>query len=249
MTPTTDILRISCKKDLEWLYFSTRLILKFWQTPSRIFIRLDQDCEPIVKDWNLGPQVIYSYIEDPWPDGYTMQMYQKMYADKISDAELIISWDSDLMLFAPASIETLMYEGKPVIEWCDWVDSPVSERVWRGPCEQVMGIPLHCELMIQCPFLWWRDTYRLCREHIEAVHGKPLRDVIYSDVPFRAENFLAHPMKFAEHHCLNLYAVRFQPKRYHLRHTKDRPADWPFRLYWSHGDWSAGLKTHIESLL
>jgi hypothetical protein len=244
-----DILRISCRKDLEWLYYSTKFILKFWQTPGRIFIRLDQDCEPIVKDWDFGPKVIYSYIKDPWPDGYTMQMYEKMYADQISDAELIISWDSDLMLFGPASIETLMYEGKAVIEWCDWADSPVAERVWRGPCERVMGMSMDRELMIQCPFLWWRDTYALCRAHIEKVTGKSLYETVYSDVPFRPENFLNHPMKFSEHDCLNLYAIKFQPERYHLRHVKERPANWPFRLYWSHGDWTLGLRVHLESLL
>jgi len=241
-------MRLSCRKDLNWLYYSTRLIQKFWQTPSRIFIRLDEDCEPIVKGWNLGPEVIYSYIQ-PWRDGYTQQMYEKMFADQLSDAELIISWDSDLMLFGPASIETLMHEGKPVIEWCDWADSPVAERVWRGPCERCMGIPLDRELMIQCPFLWWRDTYKLCREHIETVHGKSLYEVVFSDVPFYAANFLNHPMKFAEHDCLNLYGVTFQPERYHLRHTKDRPADWPFRLYWSHGDWSEELVQLLNSKL
>jgi hypothetical protein len=226
------------------------LILKFWQTPSRIFIRLDQDCEPIVKDWNFGPTVIYSYITDPWPDGYTMQMYEKMFADRISDADLIISWDSDLMLFAPATIETLMHEGKPIIEWCRWAESlPVSEQVWRGPCERAMGMSMDCELMIQCPFLWWRDTYKLCREHIERVNGKSLYDTVYSNVPFRAENFLKHPMKFSEHECLNLYASKFQPERYHLRHAKEQPTDWPWRLYWSHGDWNQPLKSHLQTIL
>jgi hypothetical protein len=244
---TCDIIRISYKKDLEWLYYSTKLLLKYWQTPGQIIIRLDGDCRE-VEGWNLGHNVVYQYVK-PWPDGYTYQMYLKMISDQVSPADLLLLWDSDLLIYEPASLDNLMHEGKPIIDWCEWADSPVAERVWRGPTSRIMGIDLDRELMSGCPFLFWRDTIRLCREHIERVNGKSLHDAVYSDVPFRPENFLNHPMKFAEHEALNLFASKCQPDRYHLRHSKDRPANWPWRQYWSHGDWSPGLKVHIESLL
>jgi uncharacterized protein DUF6492 len=243
-----DIFRISFRDDLTWLYYSTRLLLKYWQEESQIYVRLDEDCRETVQSWDLGPKVTYQYIK-PWPDGYTQQMYEKMFADHVSDADLFMLCDSDLMLYEPCSLELLMQDGKPIIEWCEWADSPVAEQVWRRPTSQLMGMDLDRDYMVQSPFLWWRDTFALTRKHIESVTGKSLYEAVYSDVPFRAENFLHHPIKFSEHEALNLFAVKHQPERYYVRRNTERPAHWPWRLYWSHGDWSPGLKVHIESLL
>ena len=246
---TCDIVIVSCKRDLTWLYLSLRLLLKNWQTPGNIVVRLEPDCREDIAAWNLGPRVIYRYV-NPWRDGYTFQMYQKMISDDYSRADILVLCDSDLMVLAPASLENLMYEGKPIVEYCDWSDGDrIAERVWRGPTSRVMGIDLDRDYMVQAPFVFWRGTFAKTRRRIVEVTGQGFYDAVYSDVPFYHGNFLNHPVTFADYECLNLYAAKFEPDRYFLRSNKERPADWPWRLYWSHGQWSPEVEAFLTSKL
>jgi uncharacterized protein DUF6492 len=245
--PACDIITISCRRDLNWLYYAIRLLLKYWQHDSRIIVRLDEDCQPIVQEWNLGPRVVYIYLTDPWPDGYTYQMYLKMISDEVSDAELFLLSDSDLMLLEPASLDTLMVDGKPIIEYGDW--GPVAERMWRGSTARVMGMDLPWDYMVGQPFLFWRDIFEATRNHIAKTTGKSFYDTVYSGVPFNAANFLNHPVTFSEHEALNLYAATFQRDRYFVRKNTERPPAWPWKLYWSHGGLTPEIKAELDSKL
>jgi hypothetical protein len=245
--PTCDIITISCRRDLHWLYYAVRLLLKYWQHDSRLIIRLDQDCRDTVETWNLGERVVYLYLTDPWPDGYTYQMYLKMISDEVSDADLLLLNDSDLMLLEPASLDTLMVDGKPIVEYGDW--SPVAERMWRGSTARVMGIDLPHDYMVGAPFLFWRDIFPKTRNRIAKTTGRSFRDAIYSAAPFSPGNFLNHPVTFSEHEALNLYAATFEPERYCIRSNAERPAKWPWKLFWSHGDWSPELERFLASKL
>ena len=247
--PSCDIVIVSHRKDLTWLYLNLRLLLKHWRTPGKIIVRLEEDCRADIADWKLGPRVIYRYVR-PWPDGYTFQMYQKMISDDFSDAELLVLCDSDLMLLAPASLEDLMHDGKPIVEYCEWANSdPIAEQKWRAPTSRVMGIDLDRDYMVQAPFCLWRDSFSKTRRRIVEVTGQGFYEAVHSTVPFRYQTFLSHPVTFADYEALNLYAIKFQPERYFLRMNSDRPANWPFRLYWSHGDWSPEVEAFLTSKL
>jgi hypothetical protein len=170
-------------------------------------------------------------------------MYCKMTADDFSDAALIILWDSDVMLTAPASLDRLLWNGKPIIEYQEWGEAVTnSERVWRGPTSRMVGMNLDGEYMCGVPFIYWRETFSKTRNQIARTHRRSFLDCIYSDVPFKAESFLSHPMKLADFEALGLCAARFEPHRYSFRPNNARPLDWPFKLYWSHG----GLETAIQ---
>lgn len=247
--PSCDIVIVSHRKDLTWLYLNLRLLLKNWQTPGSIIVRLEEDCRQDIANWNLGPRVIYRYVR-PWPDGYTFQMYQKMISDDFSAADLLVLCDSDLMLLEPASLELLMQDGKPIVEYCEWaLGDKIAERMWRRATSIVMGIDLDRDYMVQAPFCFWRDTFSRTRQRIVEVTGQGFYETVYSDTPFSAANFLNHPMKFADYEALNLCAVRLQPERYFLRVNTERPPNWPFRLYWSHGDWSPEVEAFLTSKL
>jgi hypothetical protein len=247
--PSCDIVIVSHKADLTWLYLNLRLLLKHWKTPGNIIVRVEPDCREAVERWNLGPRILYRYVI-PWRDGYTFQMYQKCISDDFSPADILVLCDSDLMLTAPASIETLMHDGKPIVEYCDWAaGDPIAERVWRAPTSRVMGMDLYADLMVQAPFVYWRQTFSRMRQRVVEVTGKAFYDAVYSDVPFHCSNFLNHPVTFADYEALNLTAIAFEPERYHLRANAERPLNWPFRLYWSHGDWSPKVEQYLTSLL
>lgn len=243
-----DIVMVSHKPDLPWLIYSLHLILKFWTPKPRIIVRLDEDCREVTEKWPLD--VEFYYVR-PWPDGYTFQMYQKMTADDFTDAELIILWDSDLMLTAPASLERLFHDDRPIVEWQDWDQAVThSERIWRGPTSLMMGMDLNHEYMCGVPFIYWRETFSKCRCQIARTHRRSFYDCIYSDVPFKASNFLNHPMKLADFEALGLTAAQIEPHdRYLLRHSSNRPKDWPFKLYWSHGGLTKEIQAELDAIL
>jgi hypothetical protein len=242
-----DIVIISHRRDLAWLSYCLALLSKNWKEPgSRIIVRLEEDCREIVQDWGLD--VVYRYVR-PWPDGYTFQMYQKMISDDYTDAELLLLVDSDLMLIAPASLADLMNQGKPIIHYLEWVESPVAERVWRMPTSRVMGIDLDKDYMVSAPSLYWRDTFSKARQQIVNTAAKGFFEAVYSSAPFEATRFLEHPMTFADFEALNLYAANFQPDRYFVRSQHERSTDWPFRLFWSHGDWTPQVQAFLDAKL
>jgi hypothetical protein len=245
---SVDIVIVSHKADLTWLYLNLRLLLKYWQTPGNIIVRLEEDCRAIVADWNLGPKIIYRYV-NRWADGYTFQMYQKMISDDFSPAELLMLVDSDVMLLGPASLDNLMHEGKPIIDYCEWQDNRTAERVWRAPTSRIMGMDLDRDYMVQVPFLYWRDTFSGTRQRIVNTTGRGFFESVWSGTPFSAATFLTHPMILADFEALGLYAVRFQPDRYFVQLNTERPADWPFRLYWSHGGCTPEIQQFLTSKL
>ena len=232
------------KRDLPWLHYSLQLIQKYWTPVGRVIVRLDEDCRPAVENWTLSG-VDYYYVK-PWPDGYGFQMFCKLTADDYSDADVIVLWDSDLMLTGPANLGWIFWDGKPIIEWQEWCEAVSnSEKIWRKPTSIMMGMELEKEYMCGAPFIFWRETFSKCRHQIAKTHRRSVRDCLYSETPFRADNFLNHPHKWADYEGLGLTAAQLEPDRYLFRHNRDRPRDWPWKLYWSHG----GLTPEIEKVL
>jgi hypothetical protein len=249
-SPTVDVVIVSHKRDLGWLSYSLQLWDKFWLTPGRRIVRLEENCREVVKDW--GVRADYRYVKK-WPDGYTFQMYQKMIADDFSAADIIICADSDQMLTRPASIEDILVDGKPAIEYTEW-DGGVAEQKWRNCTTRVMGEDLDRDYMVLMPCVYWRETFSRTRQQIVNATGQGFFEAVYSDRPWSdpRSQFMSHPMTFADYEALNLHAVKHQADKYHLRSISDRPADWPFRLFWSHGheQWpehQAYLRRLIES--
>ena len=242
-----DIVMVSCLRDLPWLKYSLQLIRKYWTPKPKIIVRLDEDCRETVEQW---PTQAEFYYVKPWPDGYTFQMYQKMTADDFTDAPLIILWDSDVMLCAPANLGWIFWDGKPIIEYQEWEEvAGVSEQVWRRPTSQMVGLDLDREFMCGVPFIYWRETFSKTRVQIARTHRRSFFDCIYSETPFSAKTFMTHPMKLADFEALGLCAAKLEPDRYNFRHNKERPKDWPFKLYWSHGGLSAEIQADLDNLL
>ena len=242
-----DILITSYQKDLPWLSFCLRFLLKNWRDPETKFIvRLNRDCHETVSQWTPYDRIIYRYV-DPWPDTYHFQMYLKMTADLDSDADLLILVDSDVMLFFPAGLDDLLEDGKPIVYYLDWIAAEsVAEAKWRSSTSSIMGIDLDRDYMVATPFSFWRDTFGLARERIEMVTGKQFRDAVYSDVPYDFHHFLGHRMIYADYEALGLYAAKFQPDRYVV---KPRAAKrWPFQLFWSHS-WSPAVEQMLQERL
>lgn len=239
---------VSYKPDLHWLSYSLRFLRRnFKELGTPIVVRLEPDCREIVETWTV-PNVQYIYVE-PWPDGYQFQMYQKLIADTHTDAELIILVDSDLMLFRPVFLDDIVIDGKIPIDYLPWPESPEAERVWRKPTSRLMGLDLGADLMAGAPFPFWRETFGKVRSHIETINRMSFGEALYSTTPFTTAGFHRHPFRWSDYEAMNLYASTFERDRYFLRHRREQPAPWPWRLYWSRGDWSAELQAEFERRL
>ena len=250
-SPSVDIVYASYKNDLCWLVYSIQFLLKHLRGAYRIVVRLNADCEDVIKDWRLP--VTYHFVK-PWPDSYAFQMYLKSTADQYSEAELIMLIDSDHMLLEPVDVVSFLNHGGPVVHYRNWDDDPndsslvVGRQIWGPPVQRTLGMPLDRDYMIGTPFTFWRSTFAAMRSRVEKVVGLPFHDAIYSDVPYDYRNFLNHPMKFCDYEALGLYASKFESDRYVLKHHA-KGTHWPIRNYWSHGDWSRELMNYFDEVL
>lgn len=249
---TLDFVYASCRKDLIWLCYSLQLLYKHFRGAFGVVVRADEDCQDVIANWGL-PLVRYHYVK-PWPDTYNFHMYLKATADQYSNADLLALIDSDHLLLEPAHIEDLLDHGKPIIHYRNWDEDPndqaliVGKGLWGPPVERTLGIPLDKEYMVAPPLLYWRSTFAAMRARVEKVTGKPFKEVLYSEEPYDYRKFLTHPMKFCDYEALGAYAQAFEPDRYRFEHLP-QGFHWPFRVYWSHGDWTASLAAKLDALL
>lgn len=232
------IVYVSYRRDLIWLVHSLQLLFKHLKGDYQVVVRLDEDCRDVVKEW--GVPVRYSYLSHGWPDGYSHAMYQKMIADDYVDWDTDVIWllDSDHMLMRPAHVNDFFHGGLPILHYKEWRDLPpeyarIAQDRWAPPTERALGIPLTRDYMITPPMAFWTDTFRSVRQRITSVTEKSFIDATYSATPFKAENFLGHPMTICDYETLGLYAATFEKHLYAVRPVPKE--EWPFRVYWSHG--------------
>jgi hypothetical protein len=244
---------VTYRKDLSWICYSAQLLHKYFRAAFNTVICAEEDCRDVCSTWGL-PRTTYVYTK-PWPDGYHFAMYTKATADQYCpDADLIMVLDSDHLLLEAARLEDFMDHGKPILHYRNWDDDPndpvllESRNQWGPPTERVLGISLDKDYMVGAPFLFWRDTFAEMRDRVEGVLGLPFQDAVYSDTPYDYHQFLSHPKRFCDYEAMGLFAAKFQSERYALIHH-EQGIHYPFRIYWSHGDWTAALRSKLDSLL
>jgi hypothetical protein len=249
---TLDVVYVTYRKDLAWICYSMQLLHKFFRGAFGVHVMAEEDCKEVTDTWAL-PRTTYHFTK-PWKDGYAFAMYKKTMADQLTEADLIMLMDSDHLLLEPVYLEDLLDHGKPVIRYRNWDDDPndpflaVSKDHWAPPTERTLGIPLDRDYMVGPPFVFWRETFVKVRERVQDVTGLPFHDAVYSDKPYVYTNFLNHPKVYCDYEALGLYAAKFQPERYSLLHH-ERGTHTPFRVYWSHGDWTPALQQKLDNLL
>jgi hypothetical protein len=248
-----NVFYVTYRKDLIWICYSAQLLHKHFRGAFHTHICAEEDCQDVCSTWGL-PRTTYHYTK-PWTDGYAFAMYTKTMADQYCpDGDLIMVLDSDHLLMEPAYLEDFLDHGKPILRYRNWDDDPndqilaFSRQHWGPPTERCLGIPLDRDYMVGAPFLYWRDTFKGVRDRVEAVTGLPFDRAVYSDRPYDYRNFLSHPKVYCDYEAHGLYAAKFQADRYSLKHH-ERGAFDPFRLYWSHGDWTPSLQTRLDALL
>lgn len=247
-----DFVYTTYRKDLHWCSYSLQLLHKHLRGAFGVKVLANEDCERVCSQWRV-PRTEYIYVK-PWPDNYAFKMFLTTTADQHSDADIIMLIDSDHILMEPFHIDDLLDHGNPIIRYLDWAEDPndtcltVGQKVWSGPTQRTTGLELDRDYMVAPPFAFHRDTFIKLRIRVEQITGLPFAKAVYSDVPYNYKKFMKHPKVFCDYEALGVFAVKMQPGRYSLVHH-ERHSHWPFRVYWSHEDWTPNLQARFDKML
>jgi len=242
----------SCKKDLPWLAYAVRSFEKNWRSPwteTRWTIVLDNDCRGLaaVHDITRSGHIEVLYTE-PWPDRYAHAMAIKACADRILGTELVFLFDSDMMLVRPTTLEDLLVEVKPRLQYARWdsaYDSEtrgVARQVWGQASIRSTGIPLTRDWLASPVWLFWGSTLAGARYLVEKEHRLPFWAAVYSSTIYHPSRFLEHPHTFCDIENIGLYGSLAEADRYVIEEF-DPNQPLPIVQHWSYSDFGSVEKT------
>lgn len=249
---SVEIFYCSYKPDLVWLLYSLQLLQKHLGGDYHTTIVLEPECRADVTNWGFQ-NVSYIFNQRRQADGYQHAMAVKMNADNFTDADWIAILDSDHLLMEPWPLDNAWWRGKALVRYRDWDSDPAdkglaaAQAIWRPPVERMLGLELARDYMLGPPFLFHRSMFSRLRARVAAQSGVSFTDYAWSDVPFSIKTFASHPYKLCDYEALGLYAVTFAPEQHTAVPYRDNPN--PFRVFWSHGDWNAGLQHQLDDIL
>lgn len=239
-----DIFIKSYAGDLPWLRWCLKSIQHYWMGKGKTLIVVPPDCleavNPMLHDRQevIGREEVFGSHPNPtgrqW--GYWEQTAVKMMADQYTDAPLIFFMDSDWVLSRPCSEADFLHEGtKPTVYWETYAyfqDKHPGVLAWKFMVEGALKTSVDGEYMRAPGFLYWADSLKHFRKHLEALHGMPFLDVVHS-VPNGG---------FSEFNAIGAFLRVHEPDRYHWVKT-EYPGDWwPVKSHWSWG----GITPEIE---
>lgn len=234
--------------DLGWLKYSLRFLAKNWlATDSRTIVLADEDCRDTIEAWGLTRVDVF-YVR-PWSDGYTHAMVTKTTADEYSDADLILLWDSDVMMTNPLSLKSMMENGLPILRFTDYnsFEKEYPHAPWRKVVRRLfLTEPVFYYTFL--PALYWRSSFQAMRRYLARLHHRNFLDLTYSNVPFYPERFNSHPITFADHEALGFYCRLAERKRYVFKPETERFDCWG-KQYHSWTQWNEKTRSELENAL
>ena len=230
--PTVDLVIKSYPADYPWLAYALRSLQKFATGFNDIIVLLPRD-SPL----NLTLEKVV-YLDAP--EGYLQQQVAKLNADRHTQADYIVHWDSDMIATAPFTPDIFFHNGKPV-----WTVTPV-EAAGNDAVKAWLHVMVKClrsmppyEFMRKCAVIAPRWLYSEFRVVIEATHGMTM-DAYVMNQP-------GH--EFSEYNCLGFFAWLKHREALHWHDTtKDGVTAWPWKQFWSYGG-IAQSKAEIETIL
>jgi len=258
--PMTSFFVKGCRSQLNWLCFCLQFLEKNWRTPDyEVVVMLDEDCRDVIRTWGPIKKTIYIYVM-PWPDPYMHALWAKACADYWTRGDPIILLDADTLLTEPAELGDYVVEDDsgltkiilPYLEWRDRGDDGGAHSLWPGVVKRSTGYVLEKDYMVSRPWIFARSTYYGARLMVEQHLDMPFYAAVYSDAPYRWEDYHKHPFSFCDLQNLAFYGAKFQPGTYLVRDlielNKEGRSD-KFKDYWSHTPWTSKLVAELDGLL
>jgi hypothetical protein len=234
VTPTVDIVIKSYPADYPWLAYALRSLQKFATGFNDIIVLL-----PKSSPLNLTAEKVV-YLDAP--EGYLQQQVAKLNADRHTQADYIVHWDSDMIATAPFTPDIFFHNGRPVWTMTPWGDMPgqVEKKAWYHVMAKCLQECPPYEFMRKCAIIAPRWLYAEFRAFIEATHGMTIEAYVM--------NQPGH--EFSEYNCIGFFAWLKHRDKFHWHDTtKDGVTAWPWKQFWSWSGLTPEIKAEIETLL
>lgn len=227
---TTDIFIRTYYKDLEWLKYCLRSIAKFTTGFRQVIICIPENQVKLLDSFGLTREKV---VTSPvYKDDYLGQQVSKMHAFKYTDADNILFVDSDMCFTGPATPETFMQDGKPLIYKTHY--SLVGDAIcWKEPTEHFIRQPLAFEYMRTLPLMYRAATLVAINNTIPDL-----------EIRVMGRN------SFSEFNLIGAFAELYEPGYYSLKNTEtDGVPDYPRKQAWSYGGLTPEIKNELNQLL
>lgn len=214
-------------RDVPWLPTLLKSIGRHCTGFHEIILCIPNRDRCLLDGFGLTKEKIITFDEQY--DGHMAHCYMKLSADEHTDADLICHVDSDCVFKSDCTPNTFIRDGKPMNLYTPFTIADGKEHPshWRKGSEEALGEKVKYETMRRHGNIYWRDTYRKLRNHIEKVHNKSLFEYLR---PFKRG-------VFSEFCTIGAFAMQHEPMNYSFIYDKDpKCPPSPIHQFWSfHG--------------
>lgn len=180
-SPVVDIFIRTYSKDIPWLAFALKSIHKYVTGYRNIIIAIPTDQVGLLNHLTQEKVVGVYDLED----GYLGQQLTKMQAWKLTDADAIVFWDSDVVATDPIDVRSEYFKDGRIILYKTRYSSLGSACPWRPIVEKSMGKSVEWEYMRRMPIVHYRSTLERTENYMVDLHKMSL-DNYLSSQPHRS---------------------------------------------------------------
>ncbi len=206
---TVDIFIRTYSKDIPWLTYALKSIHKYITGYRNIIVAIPMDQVRLLSHLSVEKVVGVHDLED----GYLGQQLTKMQAYKMTDADAVVFWDSDVVATRPIDIPTEYFkDGKPIVYKTRYSSINANGQAcpWQPITAKAVGFVPVWEYMRRMPLVYLTRTLALCEDYMERKHSRTLASYLHAQ-PHRA---------FSEFNALGAYAEENAADRYHFIDTE-----------------------------
>lgn len=228
---TTDIFIRTYHKDVPWLKYCLRSIVKYCTGFRQVVICIPENQVGHLQPMGLTLEKIVA-CKDYGKQDYLGQQISKLSVHKYTDAEAVLYVDSDCVFDKPVTPETFLENGKPVIYKTDY--SKVGDAIcWKVPTEKFIGQSLQYEYMRRLPLFYFTSTIANINQNFSNLEA----------------DILALP-GFSEFNLIGAYAEINESDKYLFKDTDlHNPVEPVIRQKWSWGGLTDEIRKELNQLL
>jgi hypothetical protein len=232
-----DIFIRTFHRDAPWLSHALQSIRRFCRGYGGVHLVYPQEDESVIRQCVQGYTVTMHPVQNNPGVGYLEQQVSKLTADTFTKADYILFVDSDCFMFRNNQPADWFTNGKIPHLITPW-NMVGDAKMWKAPTEKALGCEARYETMRRFPLVFPRSVIAGCRQHVERLHRKPIRD------------YVIEQQSFSEFNVLGTYAMQFAPHAFTFLDTTINPLP-PLiaRQYWSWGGLTDAVKQDMEQIL
>lgn len=198
---TIDIVIRTYDKDLLWLAYALKSIHKYVTGYRIIIVAIPNEQAGLLNHLTQEKVVGVADLKD----GYLGQQLTKLQAWKLTDADAIVFWDSDVVATRPIDVRTEYFNDGQIILYKTRYASLGDACPWQPITAKALGFVPEWEYMRRMPLVYWRRTLEDCERFMVNRHKQSLESYVKTQ-PHRSLSEFNMLGAFAEKDAPELYA-------------------------------------------